>query len=133
MLWISTWKETFRVDLYQPQDVCAVTWMMQKLDVNRTFNLFIYVLNVRLLSKIRHRKRGVLLTQICWLPMGTGCQMLSLDKAEKVHISLLSTFRFNSHFCLQSKMELITNSAKNSLSSLFGAVVRIETSLADML
>ena len=119
--------------LYQPQDVCAVTWMMQKLDVNGTFNLFIYVLNVRLLSKIRHRKRGVLLTQICWLPMGTGCQMLSLDKAEKVHISLLSTFRFNSHFCLQSKMELITNSAKTSISSLFGAVVRIETSLADML
>ena len=39
MLQISTWKAIFRVEQRQPQEVCAVTLMMQRLDDNDVVSL----------------------------------------------------------------------------------------------
>ena len=59
-----------------------------------------------------------------------GFQELLLDHVEKGHTSLFSAFKFNFHSWLQVTTELTTDSAVASASSLFQAVVRMETSSA---
>ena len=51
--------------------------------------------HVKLLSRMTPRRRGVMLTRIFWLVIKrAGWQVLSLDKVEEGHSSLLPPFRF---------------------------------------
>ena len=101
------------------------------LDASDVVSFFKCALNLKLLSRITPRRRGVVLTRTFCLSIKiAGFQELSFDQVEKGHTSLFSAFKFNFHSWLQVTTEFTTDWAAASASSLLQAVVRIEASSA---
>ena len=109
----------------RPRSVCCCS------DDSDAVSFFRCALNIRLLSRMTRRRRGVVLTRTFWVPMKIlESEVLSLDQVEKGHTSLLPAFKFNFHSWLQIKIEFTTDWVAASASSFLWAVVRIETSSA---
>ena len=84
--------------------------IMQMLDVSDANSFFRCALNVKLLSRITPRIRGVVLMQtLCVSIKIVGFQEVSFDHIEKGHTSLLSEFKFNFHTRLQDTAEFTTD------------------------
>ena len=98
MLWTKAWKAIFNVERRQTQEVWAVALIIRMLDVSDAVSFFRCALNVKLLSRITPRRRGVVLTRTFGLPIKiVGFQELLFDQVEKGHTSLFSAFKFNFH------------------------------------
>ena len=64
LIWISIWNAIFRLEQRQPQDVCAVIWMIRRLSIKKAVNFSnIYV---KLLTRMTSRRCGVMLN-LNWL------------------------------------------------------------------